>query len=119
MALKLYTVKIFYTNTNKHFSVWHNCNSNGVKKLEYFAAKKGFAYIQLFKQHTTNVVPLQTIYFVDVYICTQYFYDATKNIKHYNIIDLESYYKNAYLCGAVGVNVYNLYTKRFHESKKF
>lgn len=119
MDNKLYTVKVFYIDTNKHFSVWHNCNNNGIKKLQHFSNTRGIAYFQAFATHTKQKKPLFTIYVVDVYAISVFYKDGRQPHKEYNILNIEWAKTNAQRDNAAGLNIYNLKEKRFVETVRF
>jgi len=119
MAQKLYNVKVFYIDPMKHFSVWHNCNTNGIYKLQHFANNRGIAYFQAFKPHTKNVQPLFTIYVIDVFAISVFYNDGRPAYKEYNIINIEWAKTNAQRDNAAGLNIYNLKEKKFVETVRF
>lgn len=114
MAQILYTVKVFYKDKNKHFSVWRNCNTNGVKKIEQFANVKGFAYAEFYKPKTYNSKPLFSLYFVDVYNIT--IHCKTNAFKKFGVIHLEDEINVAKAMNAVCLNAFNLRTKKAIET---
>jgi hypothetical protein len=119
MAQKLYNVKIFYIDQNKHFSVWHNCNENGIYKLKHFGIKRGIAYFQAYKPQTKNVAPLFTIYIEDVFAISVFYNDGRQPHKEYNIINVQWAINKAKHNKAAGINIYNLKEKKFVETIRF
>jgi len=119
MAQKLYNVKIFYIDQNKHFSVWHNCNENGIYKLRHFGIKRGIAYFQAYKPKTKNVQPAFTIYVEDVYAISVFYKDGRQPHKEYNVTNINWAKINAERDNAAGINIYNLKEKKFVETIRF
>lgn len=120
MAQKLFTIKVFYINPNKHFSVWHNCNTTGINKLKA-DTKLSIAYIQGFKPNTQNSKPLFTIYIEDIFCVSIFFKDNRPPHKEYGLtrIQLEWCKTNAKNNGASGINIYNLKEQKFIETIYF
>ena len=119
MAERLYNIKVFYLDSTKHFSVWHNCNETGLWKLQHYPNKRKIAYIQAFKPHKKGVKPLFTIYIEDVYAISVFYKDGRPAYKEYNITNIEYAKINAERDNAAGINIYNLKEKRFIETVRF
>jgi hypothetical protein len=119
MAQKLYNVKVFFIDPTKHYSVWHNCNENGIYKLQHFGLKRGISYFQAYKPKSKNVHPLFTIYVADVYAISVFYKDGRPPHKEYNIINIELAKTNAERDNAAGINIYNIKEKRFIETVRF
>ncbi len=112
MAQILYNVKVFYLDKNKHYSVWHNCNTNGVHKIKLFAHKKGIAYCEFYKPKTTNTKPLFCLYFTNVYNVTIHFFDKLP-IKKFGVYYIDDVINEAKQMKAKSISIYNVTLNKF------